>query len=225
MAVGEVLNLDCFIGTDQRKIRETLAQAEGRQINRSKDRHDVDGRIRYDIPPNGGIVNPKREHLKVGQYYIRFFSKSLPYKSKVGGGWWNDFDTVNNMYQRYLATGPNENVRYEGQKRDCSARSTLREWMALTFEWNEIEEFVVAQLWARMDAYTGAGRTAEGSGSHQGDKRAFGYAPHLANHFTIKQLFIPELWKHHEQAFPKPAFFNLNQLDKFVAGELGHKLA
>ena len=226
MAVGAVLNIDHFIGDDQRKIAEARAAAEGRWVDRKATGAGPTDRIRFETPPNGGIVNPKREHLKVGQYYFRFVSKALPHKDKVAGQWWVEFDTLNNIYGRFKAAGANEAVKYQGAHADSSPRSSVREWLALTFDWNEIEQIIVAQLWARMDAYTGFGRLAKGpDGKHAGDNRAFGYAPHLSNIFSVKQLYVPGMWDLHEKAFPKPVFFEFSDIDRLIAGELSSQFA
>lgn len=220
MAVGEVLNLDCFVGTNQQKIAETLAEAQGRRVNRKLPGAGPHDRIVFEEPPNGGIVNPRREHLKIGQTYFRFVSKSAEHGRKVGGTWWMEFDTLNNIYARYRAAGANPAMKHQGRIEDRSARSSFREWLALTYEWNEIEEVVVAQLWARLDAYTGAGRVAAGSGAHAGDTRGFGYAPHLSHLFTIKQLFVPEVWVYREKAFPSPRIHDFAEVEKIVSGQL-----
>src|SRR5262249_35620697 len=140
---------------------------------------------------NGGIMNPLREHLKLGQYYYRFVSKALRPEFKIGGAWWVDFDTLNNIYERYCRTGHSPTQR-QSSGPHAGARSTFREWLALTFEWNLIEEIVIAQLQARLDSYSGIGRRAKGQ--HLFDNRAFGMAPHLSNLFTIKQHCVPEVW-------------------------------
>jgi hypothetical protein len=100
------------------------------------------------------------------------------------------------MYQRFKATGPNTRVPHSSGP----ASSTFREWLALTYEWNMIEEIVIAQLRERLDCYSGFGRVAKGGNPF--DTRAFGYAPHLSNLFSIKQLCVPEVWVHQSRAFP-----------------------
>lgn len=198
----DVLNIDCFNGP---KAGDWLRRAQGLSIN--------DGEAAF----NGGIINPAREHLKVGQYYYRFVSKALPAKFKAGGAWWIDFDTLNNIYARYRHTGPSATAK-QSSGPHVGSRSTFREWLALTFEWNLIEEIVIAQLRARLDSYSGFGRRAQGQ--HGFDNRAFGMAPHLSNLFTIKQHCVPEVWVHQKQAFPAFRIVGFHDIEDVVAGKI-----
>ena len=205
--LGEVLNIDCFQGP---KAAEWLAKARGLSIG-----SDGWGML------NGGIVNPQREHMKVGQIYYRFVSKSIPHGYKVGGMWWMDYETLKNIHERFRQAGANPHVKYQGKTEDKSARSTFREWLALTYDWNEIEEVIVGELRARVDAYTGFGRLASGpAGKHAGDTRAFGYAPHLSKLFSIKQWFVPEFFKYNASAMPNAKIHDFDRIDDIVAGTL-----
>ena len=163
---------------------------------------------------NGGILNPMREHLKLGNYYYRFVSNRIDHSRKIGGAWWIDADTLNGIYNRFHVTGPNPRVPHAA----APASSTFREWLALTFEWNMIEEIVIAALRARMDCYSGFGRQAQGR--DPSDTRAFGYASHLSNLFTIKQLCIPEVYVHQAQAFPHCRIVPFDRIDDVVSGRL-----
>lgn len=194
MATLDVLNIDCF--TDPAKRERWYNEARGLSVDKATGMGNT----------NGGIVNPQREHLKVGQQYYRLISnptgdteedRSKQIKYRVGGAWWMDAETLNNIYQRYRATGPNERMPMATDPES----SSYREWLALPFAWNKIEMIIVATLEARLDCYSGFGRTAKGSSPD--DIRAFGYAPHLSNLFTIKQLCIPELYVHLDSAFPR----------------------
>ena len=170
---------------------------------------------------NGGIVNPQREHMKLGQIYYRFVSKSIPHTHKIGGMWWMDYETLRNIHERYRQAGPNQNVKYHGKSPDKSARSTFREWLALTYDWNEIEEVIVGELRGRVDAYTGFGRLAAGpAGKHAGDTRAFGYAPHLSKLFSIKQWYVPEFYKHQPVAMPNPKIYDFDRIEDIVSAKL-----
>lgn len=204
MAVMDVLNIDCF--TDPGKSRMWFDKARGFSVDKNTN----------ECVFNGGIVNPQREHLRLGQFYYRFVSRSSPHKYKTGGVWWIDADTLNNIYQRYRAAGPNPMMH---QSRGPGvARSTFREWLALTFEWNLIEEIVIAPLMARVDSYSGFGRPAQGG--HAFDNRGYGYAPHLSNLFTIKQHCVPELWVHQAQAFPSARIVPFSKIEDVAAGRI-----
>ncbi len=198
MAGLEILNLDCF--TTSPKREQWLIKARGYQ--------ESNGWGTF----NGGILNPQREHLRIGQHYYRFVSSATKLEYKSGGVWWIDAETLNNMYSRFKTTGPNRQVPHSSGP----ASSTFREWLALTYEWNMIEEIVVAQLQARLDCYSGFGRIARGNNPL--DTRAYGYAPHLSNLFTIKQLCIPELWLHQKEAFPSYRILPFSQIDRVVRG-------
>lgn len=167
---------------------------------------------------NGGIINPQREHLKLGQAYYRFVSCSIKPEYKAGGVWWFDADTLNNMYARYREIGGNPRTPHSTAS--GPAATVFREWLALTFEWNEIEEIVITRLEARMDAYSGFGRLAVGAGQHPGDFRAYGMAPHLQNRFTIKQLCVPEVWLHQAKAFPRHRIVPFSQIEAVVSGSV-----
>ena len=79
MAGLDVLNLDCF--TTSPKREKYLAMARG-----YSEKDDL-GSF------NGGILNPQREHMRVGQNYYRFVSRGLKPEYKTGGAWWIDADT------------------------------------------------------------------------------------------------------------------------------------
>ncbi len=202
VAEMDVLNIDCFDGP---KADEWLWRARGLTV--------IDG----ETAVNGGIVNPVREHLKLGQYYYRFVSRILTEESKIGGAWWIDFDTLNNIYARYRRTGPSPTAK-QSSGPHAGSRSTFREWLALTFEWNVIEEIVIARLCARLDSYSGIGRRAQGH--HAFDTRAFGMAPHLSNLFTIKQHCVPEVRVHRKEAFPTFRIVAFQHIDDVVAGKI-----
>jgi hypothetical protein len=123
----DVLNIDCFNGP---KAAEWLGKASGYS--------ELNGERAL----NGGILNPQREHLKLGQYYYRFVSRALRPEVKIGGAWWIDFDTLHNIHTRYRQVGASPTAR-QSRGPGAGARSTFREWLALTFEWNLIEEVVL----------------------------------------------------------------------------------
>jgi hypothetical protein len=198
----DILNLDCFTGPKAAKWFDT---ARGLTVA------DNEGQL------NGGIMNPRREHLKLGQYYYRFVSRNLPQQRKIGGVWWIDFETLKHIHGRFRHAGPNPTAR-QSRGPGAASRSTFREWLALTFEWNLIEEVVIACLRARLDAYSGFGRRAQGG--HGFDNRAFGMAPHLSDLFTIKQYCVPEVWMHQKQAFPTPRIVSFQQIDAVAAGRI-----
>ena len=198
----EVLNLDCFSGE---KGALWLQRASGMTVK------DGEGSF------NGGIVNPMREHLKLGQYYYRFVSRHWTEEQKFGGAWWIDFDTLNNIHARFRHTGPSETAK-QSRGRGAASRSTFREWLAVSFDWNLIEGIVVARLQARLDCYSGFGRRA--AGSHAFDNRAFGMAPHLSNLFTIKQLCVPDVAVHQKKALPDPRVFPFEQIEAIVGGRV-----
>ncbi|MDE3175710.1 MAG: hypothetical protein KGM15_06305 [Pseudomonadota bacterium] len=201
-ALGEILNLDCFSGA---KYQKWFDAARGFADANS-------GGVF-----NGGIVSPQREHLKLGQYYYRFVSTGMAESRKLGGAWWIDFDTLNTIYSRYREIGDNPNARRLSGSGPAAA--TFREWLALTYEWNAIQEIVIAPLRARLDAYSGAGRVAQGS--HVFDQRAFGYAPHLSYLFGVKQYCVPELYLHVKAAFPNPRIVPFRFIEGVASGEIG----
>jgi hypothetical protein len=199
----DVLNIDCFKGPEAPKW---LAMARGMSV-------DEAGMGSF----NGGILNPMREHLKVGQYYYRFVSKSTPLSRKVGGMWWMDSETLINIHRRFVAAGPDPMAR-QSSGPGAAARSTFREWLALTFEWNLIEEVIIGQLRARLDSYSGFGRQAQGG--HAFDNRKIGMAPHLQNLFTIKQHFVPEFYKHQKVAMPNYRIVDFARIEDVVAARV-----
>jgi hypothetical protein len=195
----EILNLDCFSGEKGEFWRN---KALG--FSTKDDIGDF----------NGGVVNPMREHLKLGQYYFRFASSSWPRPAKVAGAWWIDYDTLNTIHNRYKAIGASTTARHIGGS--GPAASTFREWLAVTYEWNLFQEIVVARLLQRLDAYSGAGRTAHGG--HVFDNRSFGYAPHLSNLFTIKQYCVPDLRVHGDKAFPNIKIIPFREIENLANG-------
>ncbi len=199
MASLDILNLDCF--TTSPKREKWYNDALGFSVG-----DDDQGMY------NGGIVNPQREHLKVGHYYFRLISGSQP-ASRNFGPWWMDFETLNNIYQRFAVTGDNRKLASSGH-----ASSVFREWLALTYSWNRIEKVVVARLEARLDCYSGVGRLAQGASSK--DFRRLGYAPHLSVMFNIKQLCVPEIWLHAKTAMPKVTTHSFNRIEDIVRGRL-----
>lgn len=196
----EVLNRDCFEGD---KGRRTYDAACGYS--------EVDGVGAF----NGGIVSPVRVHMPVGQWYFRFVSRSAPHGAKIAGAWWIDYETLHAIWSRWKAVGPNPNARRLAGS--GPAASTFREWLALTYEWNSIQELVIAQLRARLDAWSGVARIAEGR--HVFDSRAFGYAPHLSKLFGVRQLFVPDLKMHRQRAFPAPQIRPFADVEQIGAGK------
>lgn len=195
------LNQNCFIGPDA-----------ARWFNAARGFSETPDGGSF----NGGIVNPAREHLKLGQYYYRFVSHGAPYEAKVGGGWWIDAETLHNIYARFRATGDNPNARRLA--RTGPAASTFREWLALTYEWNAIQEIAIGLLAAPMDAWSGAARQARGG--HVFDSRAFGYAPHLSHMFGVKQYFVPDMRSHYARAMPHRLLAPFSKIEAVVAGDI-----
>lgn len=198
----EILNIDCFSGPKAAKWLET---ARGLTV--------TDGEGSF----NGGIISPQREHLKLGQFYYRLVSRHAPVQKKYGGIWWMDYETLNNVFTRFQHTGGSETVK-QSRSRGARSRATFREWLALSFEWNLIEEIVIATLAARLDAYSGFGRPARGA--HEFDSRAFGMVPHLSNLFTIKQFCVPELWLYQKQAFPNAHTIPFHLIERVATGTI-----
>jgi hypothetical protein len=198
----DVLNRDCFdFAGNRQKAQKWFDEARGFSVDKS-------GMGVF----NGGIVNPQREHLRVGYRYYRMVSAATDHSRKIGGVWWIEHEALVNIFQRFKATGAN--TRMAVSARSAPSSTVFREWLALTFEWNLIEEILYCDLAARIDAYTGAGRIA--AGRHVMDTRGYGYAPHLSNLFTIKQLCIPELWVHQPKAFPNIRIVPYAQLESLL---------
>lgn len=199
----DVLNRDCFDGGgNPQKAKQWYETALGYSVDK------ISGWGNF----NGGMTRPQREHLRLGNRYYRFVSAAIPHAYKTGGVWWIEHETLIHIYQRYKAAGANPNTPISA--RSTPAASVFREWLALTFEWNLIEEIIVADLYARLDAFAGAGRVARGG--HVMDNRGYGYAPHLSNLFTIKQLCIPELWVHEKKAFPNARIHPFANLENLI---------
>jgi hypothetical protein len=125
----------------------------------------------------GGIINPERDHLKLGQQYYRFASSSTPYRAQVGGGWWID-------YEQFIMI--RDHARRYGHELGYAARLFL----ALPYEWTRVDRLWSAFLKLPLDAYTGYGRTAQGSGK---DKRDAGTRWTPMQHKKAIQLYIPGL--------------------------------
>jgi hypothetical protein len=195
----DVLNRDCFdFQGSPDKARRWFDEARGFSVDKA-------GMGAF----NGGIVNPQREHLRPD---YRLVSAGMPNDRKIGGVWWMEHETFVHIHQRFKATGAN--TRMAVSARSAPSSTVFREWLALTFEWNLIEQIVHGHLEARIDAYTGAGRVA--AGKHVMDARGYGYAPHLSNLFTIKQLCIPELWTHQPKAFPRLSIIPFSQIETLL---------
>ena len=137
--------------------------------------------------PNGGMLNPRRIHLSVGNRYYRFASSAKPQAERLYGGWWIEFETIRKI------------ARFAAEHTD--ARHAVRYFLAVPWSWNSVDKVISGYLREPLDAYRGEGRavsTAAGAHSRDGGTR---YIPpqHVKE---LYQLYIPGMRQVGAQAFP-----------------------
>lgn len=140
---------------------------------------------------SGGIINPMREHLKVGMFYYTLVQSNRTRAEKLSKAWWLDDTGLIGIFQRFQAFADAKKKEMKPLTPQAGQRAlaeSYQQWLAVPPEWTAINEIVVARLCAPLDAYTGIGRYV--------DQHAHGTAPHLSVQYTIKQIFIPGLDRH-----------------------------
>jgi hypothetical protein len=103
---------------------------------------------------NGGIQNPKHQHVRANQYYYRFASSRAP-KYILDGAWWLEYETFNKirMFARSAAS--------DGSSKDAR-REAVRYCLALPWDFTDCDRLVRAMFTQEVDVYRGVGRTARG---------------------------------------------------------------
>lgn len=192
-----VLNRDCF---EPPKESHYAGAARGAAVP-AFDGNTPDAWLK--ASRNGGMTRMNRVHLAVGQYYYRFCDSArfqADWKRQASGPWWIEyetFDTVRSFARQHA------HIRAYGEKTGQSGLSyAMKLHAAVPYEWGDGGALVVARLKARVDAWKGWGATAELSAdatsqnSHDGGAK---YIP-LQNP-GVFQLYIPEIWRHFDDAF------------------------
>jgi hypothetical protein len=131
---------------------------------------------------NGGIENPKQQHLRANQFYYRFASSTAP-QSCLNGAWWLEFETFNkirNFARASIADGSSSDAR----------REAVRYCLALP--WGQCDRLVRALFIQEVEVYRGVGRVARGHTkvTPTGDSVPTRYIPpqHIKE---LYQLYIP----------------------------------
>ncbi len=130
------------------------------------------------VETNGGIVSPHRVHVPTGQYYYRFASSTTPHEYRRRGCWWIEYEVMTKI------------ARFVREK-DSTPRDAARYFLALPWSWTKVDRLVRAQLVAKVDAYRGEGKPAEGTHPRDAGTR-FIPPQHIRE---LYQLYIPGLQK------------------------------
>jgi hypothetical protein len=123
---------------------------------------------------NGGILMPKRVHIRPNQYIYRFASSKTAHTYRTRGCWWIEFEVLRKIaiFAREQGDTPRDAARY---------------FLALPWSWTSVDRLLRARLVEKVDAYRGLGKPA--AGSHSRDAGTRFIAPyHVAE---LYQLFIP----------------------------------
>jgi hypothetical protein len=126
---------------------------------------------------SGGIFNPRRGHLRVGEYYYRFASSTSSEAAQRGGGWWLDFENF-------------RKIRSFAENNSYSLREAARLMLALPHAWTPVDLLIRAQLRVPLDAYAGEGKPAKGADT--GRDAGTRWVP--TQHVKVMQLYIPGLF-------------------------------
>ncbi len=154
-----------------------LIRARGFNVKKWYEENEVVG--------TGGINLPKEAKLRTGQYLYRFASSETSIDTKLGGGWWLEFEEF-----KKIENFANDN----GYRLKDAARNML----ALPYDWSKVDLLVRALLIVPLRAYRGYGKVAKG-GDGAADKGTL-YIP--TQHIKIYQLYIPGLYIHVEPPDP-----------------------
>jgi hypothetical protein len=126
---------------------------------------------------NGGIIMPKPEHLRTGQYYFRFADSQWVRDRQTLGSWWIDYENLMGIarFAREFAT-PREAVQY---------------LLGVPHQWNRCDKLVRGLLVTPLKALSGRGRQVSLEGAR--------YIPPF--HLEVRQLYIPGLSRLSAPAF------------------------
>lgn len=125
----------------------------------------------------GGILNPMRTHLRVGQRYYRFASSTSGLRGQVGGGWWIEY--------AHFAVIKDFAAQHGYQLGDAA-----RLFLALPYEWTRVDRLVSAILEVPLDAYVGHGKVAQSTKRDPRDRESK-WVP--VQHQPVAQLYVPGL--------------------------------
>jgi hypothetical protein len=103
---------------------------------------------------NGGIQNPKQQHVRAHQFYYRFASSDRP-EYHTGGSWWLEFETFNKI--RQLA----RSAAADGSSQDAR-REAVRYCLALPWQFTQCDRLIRAMFTQEVEVFRGLGRTAHG---------------------------------------------------------------
>ena len=128
------------------------------------------------VAGTGGIDNPQRYHLMVGQPYYRFANSTSDEVAQAGGGWWVEFD-------QFLV------IKDFARRNGYTLCDAARLFLALPYQWTRVDRLWTATLQLPLDAYAGFGKTAEvrSKPGTEGDR----WTP--MQHIKVRQLYIPGL--------------------------------
>src|SRR5258706_9649631 len=177
------INDACFQGTTSHKW---LLMARGFALDRGKGKYVTSAGSNC-VARNGGIANPQKVHLRVGQIYFRWadaIRERADRQKAVYGGWWVDYGTLEKMVEFAHRSG-------------LDFGYALKLMCAVPYEWGESNRIVVAELQRPLDAWAGSGRKAEVTSKSKRDGGA-DYTPPP----DVMQLFIPGMEDYGALAFP-----------------------
>lgn len=133
---------------------------------------------------NGGLSNPRKDRMHVGQYYFRFIG-SIARNTKgvaagMSGWWWIDCETM-------IA------IRNYAERLDWPISRSAAHLLIIPKEWSDCAYLGRAMLLKRMYAFTGKGKPAAGTVSPDSAlRRTSGTSVMIgAGHLEIKQYFVP----------------------------------
>lgn len=127
-----------------------------------------------------GLWSPsvQRIHLRSGQFYYRFVDiNRTPQPDWADGSWWVDFETFRRM---------REFAEIGGQEARLTLGYCARLFLAIAYEFSEVNGYVRALLTHPLDAFAGRGRPIR-----DGDARAQGMKWRPPP--DVMQLYIPYL--------------------------------
>ena len=125
----------------------------------------------------GGIFNPQPVRLPTGHYLYRFASSRAPASTRLGGGWWLDFESFNR-------------IRQFASRHAYSVRQAARLMLALPYDWTRADLLVRALPMHDLQAYAGLGKPARGSDI--GPDRGTTWIPTVG--LQVRQLYVPGLF-------------------------------
>lgn len=142
----------------------------------------------------GGIANPQPLRLPAGHYLYRFASSQAAVSTRLGGGWWLDYESFHRIEQF-------------ARSHAYSLREAARLMLALPYSWTRADLLVRALPQHDLQAYAGLGKPARGADT--GPDKGTAWIPTPA--LQVRQLYIPGLFvkgrtqQLHETVFARPA--------------------